>query len=321
MQPRIQEDVPYGHAGRDLLADVYRPDPGNDLGLAVVHVHGGAWRRGSRKMLRHMSERMSRLGYTVVAPEYRFLEEAPWPASLHDVKAAIRWTRSHAKEFGIDPERIVLQGHSSGGQLSLMCAGTQNDPEWEGSSGTPGVSTSVAAVVAVYPVCQFYLEDRDQPRMTYPLPAVDGSMPAYLLLDGEYDTEAVRRVSPLAYAGPEYPPTMFWLGGDDAYTPAEGSFAMYRTLRDAGVTVDLHIIGEVPHGFDMTEAYGGELQIAADQFIRRMLREREERQTAVRTTIPEDMWRRTRSSVAGHLAGEGTLLFDAAGLPALTANP
>jgi len=318
MQPRVTEDVPYGYAGRDLLADVYRPDPGNDRGIAVVHVHGGAWRRGSRTMLRHMSERMSSLGYTVIAPEYRFLAEAPWPASLHDVKAAIRWTRSNAEEFGIDPSQIVLQGHSSGGHLSLMCAGTQNVAKWEGESGTPGVPTDVAAVVAVYPVCQFYLEDPDQPKMTYPLPAVDGSMPAYILLDGEYDAAAVRRASPMTYAGAEYPPTMFWLGGDDAYTPAEGSFGMYRILRDAGVTVDLHIIGEVPHGFDMTQAYGEELQIAADQFLRRMLQEREQRQAAIRATIPEEMWSRTRSSRAGHLVGQGKLLFDTPGLPALT---
>ncbi|WP_329343614.1 alpha/beta hydrolase [Streptomyces sp. NBC_01352] len=320
MQPPIKEDVPYGYAGRDLLADVYRPDPDNDIGIAVIQVHGGAWRRGSRQMLRHMCERMSALGYTVVAPEYRFLEEAPWPASLHDVKAAIRWTRSKAEEFGIDPDQIVLQGHSAGAHLSLICAGTQDDPEWEGESGTPGVSTGVAAVVTAYPVCQFYLTDPDQPRMTYPLPAVDGSMPAYLLFEDGEDEETVRRASPLSYAGPGYPPTMFWLGGDDGYTPAEGSFAMYRTLRDAGVTVDLHIVGEAPHGFDLTEAYGVELQIAADQFIRRMLREREERQAAVRATLPEPMWSRTRSEL-GHLTGEGKLLFDTPGLPALTHRP
>ncbi|QSE90655.1 alpha/beta hydrolase [Rhodococcus pseudokoreensis] len=317
MQTTVMEDVPYGYAGRDLLADVYRPDPSRDLGIAVVQVHGGAWRRGSRKMLRHMCEHMSSLGYTVVAPEYRFLDEAPWPASLHDVKAAIRWTRSNAANFGVDHDRIVIQGHSAGGQLALMCAGTQDESEWEGDSGNPDVSTAVAAVVAVYPICQFYLQDPSQPRMTYPLPAVDGSMPAYFLLDGQPDEAAVRQISPLAYAGPDYPPTMFWLGGDDGYTPAEGSFAMYRTLRDAQVPVDLHIIGEGPHAFDLTESYGVELQIAADQFIRRMLLEREERQAAVRRTLPEEMWSRTRSA-SGHLIGEGTLLFDSPGLPILS---
>jgi alkanesulfonate monooxygenase SsuD/methylene tetrahydromethanopterin reductase-like flavin-dependent oxidoreductase (luciferase family)/acetyl esterase/lipase len=320
MPINIREDVPYGYAGRTLLADVFRPDPDHDLGIGLVHVHGGAWRRGDRKMLQHMSERLSALGYTVVAPEYRFIEEAAWPASLHDVKAAVRWTRDHAEEFGIDPTQIVLEGHSSGGQLSLMCAGTQNDPAWEGESGTPGVATDVAAVAAVYPVSQFYIEAPDQPRLTYPLPAADGSMPAYLLLEGEYDEETARRASPVAYAGPDFPPTMFWLGGDDGYTPAEGSFPMYRILRDAGVTVDLHIIGEAPHGFDLTPAYGEELQIAADQFFRRMLREREDRQAAIRARLPEGMWSRTRSEWS-RFVGEGKPLFEAPGLPTLAMNP
>jgi acetyl esterase/lipase len=320
MKPTLNEDVVYGYAGRDLLADVYRPDPSTANGLAVVHVHGGAWRRGDRKMLRHMSEHLSGLGYTVIAPEYRFLAEAPWPESLHDVKAAIRWARSNAGALGIDPHQIVLQGHSSGGHMALLCAGTQDDPSWEGDSGSPGMSTSVSTVIAVYPVCQFYVQDPGQPRRTYPLPAADGSMPSYLLFDDDADEDAVRRSCPLNYAGAGFPPTMFWLGGDDGYTPAEGSFAMYRSLRDAGVPVDLHIIGEVPHGFDLTVPYGVELQIAADQFIRRMLREGNERQAAVRATLPEEMWSRTRSN-SKDLVGEGKLLFDGPGLTALMTAP
>jgi acetyl esterase/lipase len=146
----IREDVVFGTgSGRELRCDVFTP-PGQDARRpAVLLVHGGGWRSGDKTQLRGYGILLARAGYVCVAPEYRLVGEAPWPAQIHDVKAAIRWVRAHSDELGIDPSRIALEGNSAGAHLVLFAAGTPNVLPFEGVGGNEGVDTSVAAVVAV----------------------------------------------------------------------------------------------------------------------------------------------------------------------------
>ncbi|GHO71702.1 hypothetical protein KSC_105940 [Ktedonobacter sp. SOSP1-52] len=114
----LQSDIVYGTgSGRDLRLDLFLPDPQRSLRTAVLQFHGGGWRMGNRQMVHEHAEKLSSLGFTCCAVEYRLVQEAPWPAQLHDVKAAIRWTRAHAEALGIDAHRIVLQGYSAGAHL------------------------------------------------------------------------------------------------------------------------------------------------------------------------------------------------------------
>src|SRR5258706_3789421 len=105
-------------AGVDLELDVYRP-PTASTRTAILYFHGGGWRAGSREMMRPDARAMAELGFVGVPAQYRLLGQAPWPAQIHDVKAAIRWTRAHAQELEIDPNPIVLWGSSAGAQLAF----------------------------------------------------------------------------------------------------------------------------------------------------------------------------------------------------------
>ena len=91
------------------------------------------------------------------------MDEALWPAQIHDVKTAIRWVRANSESLGIEPSQIVIAGKSSGGQLALLAAGTPNLAEFEGNGGNPGVSTDVAGVVGSAPVSNMtdFAERRD----------------------------------------------------------------------------------------------------------------------------------------------------------------
>jgi acetyl esterase/lipase len=75
--------------------------------------------------------------------------EAPFPAQLHDVKAAVRWLRANAHSYGIDPERIGIWGGSSGAHLAAPAGvtGDSGDPQMEGDSGSAGHSGRVQALV------------------------------------------------------------------------------------------------------------------------------------------------------------------------------
>ena len=89
---------------------------------AILLIHGGGWNAGSKDdaVYRSLMIDYAMKGYVVCNMNYRLIREAPMPACIEDVKAAINWMKSNARTLGIDPQRIGTYGHSAGGHLSLM---------------------------------------------------------------------------------------------------------------------------------------------------------------------------------------------------------
>ncbi len=226
----VEQDVVFGRGGdRDLLCDVYRPAPERTKHTAVVHLHGGGFRGGSKAGAR-LARPLASLGYTCVSASYRVMDQAFWPAQIHDAKAAIRWTRAHAGELGVVAEKVVVLGYSAGGRLALVAAGTPNDASLEGDSGSADAGTEVAACVAFYP------------------PASLGNTAVL----GPNPTDAGRRdLTPLSHVKAGYPPTLLLHGSADQTIPVEESVAMYEALRKVGAPVELHVIEGVTHIFDV----------------------------------------------------------------------
>ena len=226
----VEQDVVFGHgSGRDLLCDIYRPASERTKHTAVIHLHGGGFRVGSKAGTR-LARPLAGLGYTCISSSYRLVDEAIWPAQIHDVKAAIRWTRANASHLGVAPTNVVVLGYSAGGRLALIAAGTQNDPQLEGDGGQPGAGTDVAACVAFYAPATS--------RAEHP---VLGSTPSQ---------EAVRAFSPLDQVKPGFPPTLLLHGTADETVPVEDSFELFTALRAARAAVELHAIDGVTHVFD-----------------------------------------------------------------------
>ena len=181
---------------------------------------------------------LARLGFVAVAPEYRLLGEAAWPAQIEDVKAAVRWTRANAERLDIHPDRIVVQGFSAGGHLALLAGGTPDMPPFRGSGGNEVVSDRVAAVIAFFPSVTFGLGS--------PTP---GITPASVLL-GESATESeAKQASPLSYVSGAYPPTFLLHGTGDAIVPFTGTLLMFERLQERGVAVELHLYPGHTHEF------------------------------------------------------------------------
>lgn len=232
----IEHDVVYGDAGnRPLMLDIYRPREPN--GAAVLIVHG--WSRGSKDMLVEPAKALARQGFAVLAQEYRLTGEAPFPANIHDVKRAIRWAKSHAEELGFDPDRLCLEGHSAGAHLVLLAAGTPEDPRLDPPEGLGGVSTRVAAVVAIYPPTLFHMGEARP----------SGSLPARVLPGADASEEAAALASPIEHLTADYPPTMLLHGDADKVVPVSASRRFEERLRAVGGKVDLHIYAGLPHGF------------------------------------------------------------------------
>jgi acetyl esterase/lipase len=223
----------------------------------VLLIHGGGWIQGDRTQLRGYGILLGRIGYTCVACEYRLAPQAKWPAQIHDVKAALRWMRANAERLVVDPAKIAVSGNSAGGHLSLILAGTPGVAEFEGEGGNAGVSTDVAACIAFYAPALLYSPERE--------------LPEYLnfLFGPGYNEATAKGASPLTYASPSFPPTMLITGNKDELVPNEASFMMYRALFDAGVSTELHIYADAPHGFDAIQEFGRQTATLMSLFLDR----------------------------------------------------
>jgi acetyl esterase/lipase len=260
----IRQDVVFGTGGgRELRCDVYTP-PGEERSRpAVLLIHGGGWRQGDKTQLRGYGILLGQAGYVCVVSEYRLVGESAWPAQVHDVKAALRWTRAHAEELGVDPERIALEGNSAGAHIVLFAAGTMNVPEYEGEGGNPGVSTHVGAVIGIYPPTRFHFGERQH-----------GAVPIEALSD-DPTAELAEAASPVTTASPDYPPTMLVHGTADAVVPVSASFLMYDILTTHKVPTELHVYAEQPHGFDADPRFGRRTADLMTLFLERYLKETE----------------------------------------------
>lgn len=135
---------------RPLLLDLRVPASPAPAPL-VVHIHGGGFATGSHKtsgLHTALVQRLLPVGCAVAGVQHRHSREAPFPAQLHDVKAAIRWLRRHSRELHLDPARFATWGSSSGGHLSTMAAVTGATGHLEGAVGVTGTSSAVQAAVA-----------------------------------------------------------------------------------------------------------------------------------------------------------------------------
>jgi acetyl esterase/lipase len=235
--PNVDQNVIFGKGGAmDLRCDLYRPPAGASKRAATIHIHGGGFTGGNKESLSERIRPFAANGYLAIAAQYRLLGQAPWPAMLDDVKAAIRWTRANAARLDIDPARIIIVGYSAGGHLALTANGTQNRPEFEGSGGHAGAGTQVAACVAYYPV-------------------VDGGPPP--------------SASAATYVTPSTAPTVLFHGVADTTVPIESSQRFFQVLRDAKVPAEFHSFAGQPHIFDRDPAFAVACGQLADLFIGR----------------------------------------------------
>jgi len=239
--PSIESGTVFGSGGGvDLTCDIYSPPEGDAPRAAILLLRSrGVVSAPDLVVFAHL---LTRKGHVCIVPEFRVgfrsteqglqpFEQEKWPAPLHDVKAATRWTRANSERLGIDPGRIVLYGASNAGMIGLVAAGTADDPHFEGQGGNHGVSSGVAAVIAV----------------NAPVRLSQWGVP--LIAGASASQETIDEVAPIRYARAGHPPAMLLHGTDDQMIPAANSEAMFQALREAQVPAELHLYAGQGHGF------------------------------------------------------------------------
>ena len=184
--------IAYGDEPRQAL-DVYRPKGLAAPAPVVVFFYGGNWRDGDRADYRFVGQAMATRGYVCVIPDYRLYPAVTYPAFVADAALAVRWARDHAGDYGGDPARLFVMGHSAGAYLAAMVA---VDPSYLAAVGMERDDIAAAALLAgpfdFLPLDDPFLsvvfgEHGDDPDAE-PVTHVDGRQPPILLANGARDT-------------------------------------------------------------------------------------------------------------------------------------
>lgn len=115
------EGIAYGDDPRQKL-DVYVPRHAMENMPVVVFFYGGSWNSGSRSDYGFVGEALASRGMVTVVADYRLYPQVRYPLFLEDSAKAVAWTHEHIRQFGANPQRLYLMGHSSGAYNAAMLA-------------------------------------------------------------------------------------------------------------------------------------------------------------------------------------------------------
>ena len=246
--PDYYPDVVYVERHRPLTLQIIRQSKEGEKNPAIVYIQGSGWHKQNLKQYLAKLVPYARAGYVVVSAEYRYSEEAGFPAQIQDARTAIRYVKAHAAELGVDPERIAIMGDSSGGHTALM-AGL--------ASGTPFDTPDYDQYTAdVRCIIDFY-GPTDMSKM-FSMEGKSGIIPSdvrknLLLFEKAETYEELRKqaelANPLAYITPERPiPPMLILHGDeDPVVPFQQSVILYEKMRACKKKVEFYNVAGAGH--------------------------------------------------------------------------
>jgi acetyl esterase/lipase len=237
--------VPNGHERQKL--DLFIPPGATNARPLIVWIHGGAWQAGSKEQcpaLRYLDR-----GYAVASLNYRLSQHAIFPAQIEDCKAAVRWLRTHAKEYRLDPDRFAAWGSSAGGHLVALLGTSDGVKEFEVGENLKQ-SSRVQAVVDFFGPTDFtQMSKFSLPNAPFDHDAADS--PESRLIGGAIQENKARaaRASPLTFVSQDDPPFLIMHGNKDNLVPYQQSELLRDALHKAGVPVTLKIIEGAGHGF------------------------------------------------------------------------
>lgn len=229
-------DVPFLAAGRKEKLDLYFPNGPKRLDRpAVVFIHGGGFTGGDKAEYRSasVSADLCRAGYVVVSCNYVLgPKDKPgvWPQNIADCRNAVRWVRAHAKELGVNPDKIAVAGGSAGGYLALM-VGLSDDKTGPGGDPSAKHSAKVSAVIDMYGVVSFAKRGKGE------VPGASPAEQAAYLPESQCDAQD--------------PAVLILHGTADTTVDIAQSDDMAKALRTAKTPFEYIVVEGAPHTFDL----------------------------------------------------------------------
>ena len=207
---KVADGVAFGVHNNKL--DIYSTSTkGKEPRPVLVFFYGGGWANGTRTEYSYAARPFVEAGYIVVLPDYRKVPEVRFPGFVEDSADAVKWVQANIAEYGGDPARVNVAGHSAGAYNALMLA---LDPQWLGDKPVTSV-ISLAGAADFYP----FTSKRAMNAM--------GQFP---------DPKATQ---PITFVRPDAPPVLLIHGSDDTVVRIRNSNSLYAKQKSAGGDITL----------------------------------------------------------------------------------
>ncbi len=251
----IAADVVYGHKlGLAMTCDVFTPAE-NPNGAAVLFMVSGGWYSSwtPPEQAQYRFRPLTDKGFTVFAVRHGSSPKFSIAEAVADVRRSVRFIRSNAEDFGIDPKRIGVFGLSAGGHLSLMLGTASDEGNSDANDPIDRVSSRVDAVVAYVAPSDLRVMAQDAPER---LSAYD-RFPAL-----QINVQQAESVSPLVYVTSDDAPTLLLAGAADELVPIEHSRNILAAFEKANVASELIEFNDAGHRF-----HGEDAQQASEAMV------------------------------------------------------
>lgn len=229
--PHLSRDVAFAPELEPRL-DVYSPESGSDHPV-LIFVHGGSWKDYNKELFAPVAMRLLPLGMVIVIPDYTLYPDAGYEQMATEVAAAVSWVRENIQDFGGDPERIVLAGHSAGAHLSGLVL---TDPRFLSRTGHS--SSEICGWIGLSGVYDVQAE--------YEYWVGKGHEPKIMLevMGGEQN---LIQASPIAHVRADLPPILLIHGDEDRTVPVQIAVDFQAALQQATATSRLTIYAGAGH--------------------------------------------------------------------------
>ena len=255
-------DVIYGRkSGLAMTMDVFTPREGAN-GAGVVLIVSGGYFSNHDAIMPNLFRPLLNRGYTVFAVVHGSQPQFTVPEIIGDVNRAIRFIRSHAADYAIDPDRIGATGASAGGHLSLMLGAAPREAKADAGDPVERVSSQVNAVACFFPPTDFlnyggpgreliHVNDFDPIfRPAFEFRQIDRASNLWVPIAGDGALREISRaISPLQHVTADDAPTLIYHGEADNLVPIQQSEAMVAKLKEAGVDAKLVVKPKAGHGW------------------------------------------------------------------------
>lgn len=209
-----------------LALDVYRPPDARGAPV-VVFFYGGDWTHGERQWYRFVGTALAARGIVVVIPDYRKYPTVRMAGFMQDAAKAVAWAYAHAADYGGDPRRLFVMGHSAGGQIATLLA---TDGQWLQAEGlSRGELAGCIGLAGVYNFVPIPAHEKD-------MLAIFGRVPA-----------DQARAEPITFVRGREPPMLLLHGMADHEVAPANSVSMTQRLRAHGDTVTMRMYPGVGH--------------------------------------------------------------------------
>ena len=237
---RRTKDIPYvnntspGFSPERHILDVYSPRQKSATPRpVVVFIHGGSWNSGSKNLYGFVGRRLAKQGIVAVVISYRLSPAVLVPAMAHDCARAVAWTSQHIGEYGGDPARIFVMGHSAGGGLAALLA-VDNQLFTQAGMGQNPVKGAILDDPAGLDMLDYLT------KLEYPNDA------QYLIPYGK-DPSVWRAMSPMYQVRAGSPPMLMYAGGRTYPSITNSSQRFDKRLQELGVTHEFTVLPGKKH--------------------------------------------------------------------------